>query len=82
MSAARALPLPVMGALDRLAPRAEGMHILRMGASMLSIGDVDVDSLDLAGAKRRAARLQAQMSALVAHSWRIRNRQPDRSAQT
>ncbi len=76
MSAARALPLPVMAALDRLAPRAEGMHILRMGASMLSIGDVDVDSLDLAGAKRRAARLQAQMSALVAHTWRIRNRQP------
>ena len=75
ISAARALPLPVMAALDRLAPRAEGMHILRMGASMLSIGDADIDSLDLAGAKRRAARLQAQMSAIVAHTWRIRNRQ-------
>jgi len=75
MSAARALPSPVMAALDKLAARAEGMHILRMGASMLSIGDPDVDSLDLGAAKRRAARLQAQMSAIVAHTWRIRNRQ-------
>ena len=75
ISAARSLPLPVMAALDRLAPRAEGMHILRMGASMLSIGDPDIDSQYLAGAKRRAARLQAQMSAIVAHTWRIRNRQ-------
>lgn len=74
MSAARTLPLPVMAALNCLAPRAEGMHILRMGAAMLSIGDPDVDSLDLAGAKRRAARLQAQMSAIVAHTWRIRNK--------
>ena len=74
MSAARTLPLPVMAALNCLAPRSEGMHILRMGAAMLSIGDPDVDSLDLAGAKRRAARLQAQMSAIVAHTWRIRNK--------
>lgn len=76
MSAARDLPSPIMAALDRLATRADGMHILRMGAAMLSIGDPDVDSLDLGFAKRRAARLQAQMSALVAHTWRIRNRQP------
>ena len=76
MSAARDLPLPVLAALRELAPQAEGMHILRMGAAMLSIGDVDVDSLDLAFAKRRAARLQAQMSALVAHTWRIRQRLP------
>ena len=76
IAGARALPAPVLTALDQLAPHAEGMHVLRMGAAMLSIGDPDVDSLDLAGAKRRAARLQAQMSALVAHTWRIRNGQP------
>jgi len=35
-----------------------------------------VDSLDLASAKRRAARLQAQMSAIVAHTWRLRQGQP------
>jgi len=72
MSAARALPPPVLAALADLAPHAAGMHILRMGASMLSIGDPDVDSLDLASAKRRAARLQAQMSAIVAHTYRLR----------
>jgi citrate synthase len=76
MSAARALPAPVMAALADLAPHASGMHILRMGASMLSIGDPDVDSLDLALAKRRAARLQAQMSAIVAHTYRLKSGQP------
>ena len=72
MSAARSLPAPVMAALADLAPHSSGMHILRMGASMLSIGDPDVDSMDLALAKRRAARLQAQMSAIVAHTYRLR----------
>jgi len=75
MSRARDLPAPVLAALRELAPHAEGMHMLRMGAAMLSLGDPDVDSLDLAGAKRRAARLQAQMPALVAHTWRLRQRQ-------
>ncbi len=76
MSTARALPSPVMAALEVLAVHAEGMHILRMGAAMLSIDDPDIDSLDLAGAKRRAARLQAQMSAIVAHTWRIKHNLP------
>jgi citrate synthase len=75
MSQARDLPAPVLAALRELAPHAEGMHMLRMGAAMLSLGDPDVDSLDLGGAKRRAARLQAQMPALVAHTWRLRQRQ-------
>ena len=76
MSAARALPPPVLAALADLAPQASGMHILRMGASMLSVGDPDIDSLGLASAKRRAARLQAQMSAIVAHTYRLRQGQP------
>ena len=76
MSVARTLPPPVMAALADLAPHASGMHILRMGASMLSIGDPDIDSLDLALAKRRAARLQAQMSAIVAHTYRLKNGLP------
>ncbi len=75
MSAARALPPPVLAALTDLAPHASGMHILRMGASMLSVGDPDVDSLDLALAKRRAARLQAQIAAIVAHTYRLRQGQ-------
>lgn len=76
ISAARALPSPVMAALAALAPHASGMHILRMGAAMLSVGDPDIDSLDLAVAKRRAARLQAQMSAIVAHTYRLKSGQP------
>ena len=39
---------------------------------MLSIGDADADSLDIESNRRRAARLQAQMPALVAHTWRLR----------
>jgi len=75
MAQARALPAPVLAALGHLATQAEGMHVLRMGAAMLSVGDPDVDSLGLGGAKRRAARLQAQMSAIVAHTWRLRSGQ-------
>ena len=48
------------------------MHVLRMAASMLSIGDADPDSLDGASNRKRAARLQAQMPALVAHAYRLK----------
>jgi citrate synthase len=73
MRGARQLPAPALAALREIAPHAEGMHVLRMGASMLSIGDEDVDSLDVASNQRRAARLQAQMPAIVAHAYRLRN---------
>jgi citrate synthase len=43
-----------------------------MGASMLSIGDPEIDHLDIAGSFKRAARLQAQIPALVAHTWRLK----------
>ncbi len=71
MRAARELPAPVMEALHSLSPHAHGMDILRMGASMLSIGDATINSLDLEDCRKRAARLQAQMPALVAHSYRL-----------
>jgi citrate synthase len=73
MSGARDLPQPALEALKILAPVADGMHILRMGASMLSVEDKDVDNLELASCQRRAARLQAQMPAIVAHTWRLKN---------
>ncbi len=72
MSGARELPGPALAALRELAPHAEGMHVLRMGASMLSIGDGDVDDLSVPSSQRRAARLQAQMPALVAHTYRLK----------
>lgn len=73
MSQARDLPAPILEALRVLAPHAGGMHILRIGAAMLSLGDPDVDSLDIPSNQKRAARLQAQMPALVAHTWRLKN---------
>lgn len=75
MGPARELSGPTLRALRELAPHSSGMHILRMGASTLNIGYPDADSLDPRLFHRRAARLQAQMPALVAHSWRLRNGQ-------
>jgi citrate synthase len=75
MASARELPAPTLDAIHDLAPYAGGMHLLRMGAATLSIGDPDVDDLSLEGNRRRAARLQAQMSALVPHMWRLHNGQ-------
>ncbi len=73
MSAARELPGPALAALRELSPRTMGMDILRMGASMLSIGDPDLNNSAIESNQRRAARLQAQMPALVAHTWRLHN---------
>lgn len=72
MSRARELPAPALTALRELAPHASGMHILRMGAAMLSIGDPDVDNTTPESFQRQAARLQAQMPAVVAHTWRMK----------
>jgi citrate synthase len=75
MNRAAQLPPAVLAALKDLAPQAEGMHMLRMASSMLSVGDEDADSLDLESNRRRAARILAQMPVLVAHTWRLRNGQ-------
>lgn len=71
MSRARHLPGPVMEALHTLSPHNKGMHMLRMAVSMLSQGDADVDNLALPPSLVRAARLQAQIPALVAHTYRL-----------
>jgi citrate synthase len=76
MAAARALPDAVLDALKCVAPHAKGMDDLRIGASMLSVGDATNTwehgaKPDVEGATRRAARLQAQMPAIVAHTYRL-----------
>ena len=71
MRDARDLAPPVLAALQAVAKEATGMDILRMGASLLSIGDTSLNSMDTENCKKRAARLQAQMPALVAHSYRL-----------
>ena len=84
MSSARELPAAALASLKLLAPHASGMDSLRMGASMLSIGDAELGgdaipssdhSVQIASAQRRASRLQAQMPAIVAHTWRLKNGQ-------
>lgn len=75
MNRARDLPPATIAALRELAPHTGGMHMLRMAASMLSLDDSDVDSLDINANLRRAARLQAQIPALIAHTWRLKNGQ-------
>ncbi len=80
LSRAREIPPPALRALREIAPYATGMDILRMGASMLSLDPEDVDIHTHARSHRRfevepnlirAARLQAQMPAIVAHTWRL-----------
>jgi citrate synthase len=81
MRTARELPEPALKALRDLAPHAKGMDILRMGASMLTLDPLDAErnlvalgsrsSKEMEPNLRRAARLQAQMPAIVAHTWRL-----------
>ncbi len=75
MNRARDLPPATIAALRELAPHTSGMHMLRMAAAMLSLDDSDVDDLDINANLRRAARLQAQIPALIAHTWRLKNGQ-------
>jgi citrate synthase len=72
IAGARTLPEAVEEALRALAPRAGGMHLLRMGAAALSVDEPDPDSLDLTVNRGRAARLLARLPTLVAAAWRIR----------
>jgi citrate synthase len=76
ISAARQLPAASIDVLKAVAPHASGMHVLRIGASTLSIGDGEVDQPTPEGSRRRAARLQAQMSAIVAHAYRLSRGEP------
>jgi citrate synthase len=72
MAKGRQLHAATLATLRANAPHAGGMDILRVGASTLGADDDELDSLDVDVARRRAARLQAQVSAIVAHSYRLR----------
>ena len=72
MATGRQLHPATLATLRANAPHCGGMDILRVGASTLGAGDSELDSLDIDTARRRAARLQAQVSAIVAHSYRLR----------
>jgi citrate synthase len=76
IGSAHELPESVMAALKELAPRVEGMHALRIGVAMLSVNDSQVDVLDPEAWRKRAMRMQAQVPAIIAHTWRIKNGLP------
>ncbi|MGC4045956.1 MAG: citrate/2-methylcitrate synthase [Armatimonas sp.] len=76
MAAARELPEETIQTLRICAPKADGMDYLRIGAATLTIGDPTVAwpinaPADVEGNRHRAARLQAQVAAIVAHGYRL-----------
>jgi citrate synthase len=75
LAAARQLPGPVLELIRRASPHATGMHALRVGAAVLSLGQESVEVIDLESRRRLAVRITGQLPALVAHHWRLRNGQ-------
>ncbi|MEP6757150.1 MAG: citrate/2-methylcitrate synthase [Chthonomonadales bacterium] len=71
MRKARELSPEAIATLQAVSKATDGMHVLRIGASALSIGDTTIDAFSKEGNLLRAARLQAQIPAVVAHSYRI-----------
>ena len=71
MAMARHLPGPIMDVLRSIAPRATGMHALRMGAASLALDEPHVDDLSPEANRRLALRITARMPALVAHHYRL-----------
>ena len=69
------LPEVVVDALSVAAKEADGMHAMRIGASLLSIGDADIDGQESEPNRRRAARLYGRIAAVFAHTHRIRQGQ-------
>src|SRR5688572_22862276 len=47
LAAARQLPGPVLELIRRASPHATGMHALRVGAAVLSLGQESVEVIDL-----------------------------------
>ena len=75
MSAARHVPSQVIDMLRGPGLMASGMHALRMGAAALSLDDPSADDLSPEAGLAQAIRITARMPALVAHHYRLRNRQ-------
>lgn len=71
MAALRPLPAPVLEAFTTIAPYAQGMDLLRIGAAMLSVDDPEISSLDPAICLRRALRLQAQIPTILSTGYRL-----------
>jgi citrate synthase len=75
MATGRHVPNRVLDMLRGPGLMADGMHALRMGAAALSIDEPSVDDLSAETGLAQAIRITARMPALVAHHYRLRNRQ-------
>lgn len=75
LAAERGLPLPVLEMLLRLPANTHPMDTLRTGVSMLAAFDPDLNDNSHEANLRKATRLIAKVSTLVADSWRINQQQ-------
>lgn len=71
----RSLPKPVLEMLALLPHDAHPMDALRTGVSMLGAFDPDLNDVSHEANLRKAVRLIAKVSTLIADSWRIREGQ-------
>ena len=76
MEAARVLPACTSDLLKSISSVSSGMHAVRAAAGTLSVGADNIDSLDVAVAQNRAARLLAKMPVIVGNYWRYRRGLP------
>ena len=72
MARARQLPAPILEWLRGPGQQAEGMHALRMAASMLTLDEPDPDDITASASLQRAIRLTARIPVLVAQHARAR----------
>src|SRR4030095_11355431 len=76
LAKARHLPNEILAVLEGPARGASGMHALRMSTAMLTVDEPDDTDVSTEANWRRAVRITARMSALVAHHYRIHNNWP------
>ena len=69
----RSLPKPVLEMLAHFPREAHPMDVLRTGVSMLGTFDPDLNDGSHEASLRKAVRLIAKVSTLIADSWRIRS---------
>ena len=71
LAAERSLPHPVLEMLRLLPARTHPMDALRTGVSMLAAFDPDLNDNSRDADLRKAVRLIAKVSTLIADGWRI-----------
>lgn len=71
----RSLPAPVLEMLALLPAKTHPMDVLRTGVSMLAAFEPELDDCSREANLRKALRLVAKVSALVADGWRIAEKQ-------